>query len=97
LASPPRATTGEHPASSNAAATQVAIGRPSTSIRAFVRPIRRLAPPVSTTPGGPPGSPDRSLGRDTARIELQEERVATLGLVGFTDLGSHVAEPSQRP
>ena len=42
--------TGEHPPAASAAATRPTIGEPSTSITAFGRPIRRLAPPISTAP-----------------------------------------------
>ncbi len=49
-ASPPAATTCSHPAARSASATRTAIGTPSTSTSAFVRPMRRLAPPVRTAP-----------------------------------------------
>jgi hypothetical protein len=35
-----------------------------------------------------------SVSANTRWIELQQERLTTIGLVEFADLGGHLAEPS---
>ena len=70
------------------------IAAPSTSTNALSRPIRRLAPPVSTAAAtGVVTSPDC---RDAGRVELRHEQRDPLGLVDLADQRRHLSQAAQR-
>ena len=82
---------GAQPTERSASATRSAIGVPRPRAAPCREPIRLLDPPVSTAPASITPYVSTVSVRDARRVELEQEQVASLRLVGLADRCGHLA------